>query len=131
MSHEMKELREMLNSELVKLSNKGITTSSLDMIDKLSHSIKSIDTIMAMQGDDYSERDGYSRTGGYSYRRNYSRDMMPRRYSRDNYSRGDYSMGYSMADEKQGVMDELRDMLDSTSDSKLRQAIQKVINTLE
>ena len=47
----MHRLREMLMRELVEMTNRGdISTSSLDAIDKLTHSIKSIDTILAMQG---------------------------------------------------------------------------------
>ena len=51
--HKMVELREMLSAELDTIVGKGdISTGTLDLIDKLTHSIKSIDTILAMKGYD-------------------------------------------------------------------------------
>ena len=51
--HKMVELREMLCKELDAFTDKGdISAVSLDMINKLTHSIKSIDTILAMKGYD-------------------------------------------------------------------------------
>ena len=45
------ELKEMLRDELDKVVKKGeLTSGSLDVIDKITHSIKSIETIMAMNG---------------------------------------------------------------------------------
>lgn len=122
--HELKELRDMLNKELIKASQRGINTSNLEMIDKLSHSIKSIDTIIAMEDSGYSNT-GYGRGNGYSYARRdsmgrYSRDMMRDDYSRDTY-------GYSRAD----GMEQLRDMMNNTSDSKLRRAIEKAMDAMQ
>ena len=85
----MEELREMLCEELDKITKKGeLSTGSLDVIDKLTHSIKSIDTIMAMEEAGYSNDDGYSNARGR--RGNVRRDSMGR-YSRtyDGYSRDD------------------------------------------
>jgi hypothetical protein len=53
-------------------------------VDKLTHSIKSIETIMAM--NDYSEESGRGRSYNRSYARGNgrrSRDYSGRRYSRD------------------------------------------------
>ena len=59
----MEEIRDMLCEELDNIAEQGeITTNSLDIIDKLTHSIKSIDTIMAMEEANYG---GYRR-GSYS-----------------------------------------------------------------
>jgi hypothetical protein len=62
----MYELREMLCAELDKVAKKGeLSAGSLDVVDKLTHSIKSIDTIMAMGGDysgrSYAKRDSMGR----------------------------------------------------------------------
>ena len=63
----MEELKEMLCDELEKIAKKGeLTAGSLETIDKLAHSIKSLATIMAM--DEYSEDDGNYDDGG-SYAR--------------------------------------------------------------
>lgn len=73
----MHKLRDMLEKELYAITDKGeLSAGSLDIIDKLTHSIKSIDTIMAMEGSysygrkrdsmgRYSRDDGYSRRGYY------------------------------------------------------------------
>lgn len=59
---DFRKLRDMLCKELDEIIHKGeMTSGSLDVIDKLTHSIKSIDTIMAMQGT-YSKK-SYANSG--------------------------------------------------------------------
>lgn len=146
MSEKMYKLRDMLCEELDKITDKGtISRESLELIDKLTHSIKSIDTIMAMEEAGYSEEDGYSGNyyPRYSYARgrgrNAKRDSMGR-YSRDgrgrSYDSGDggsygyngrrYSRedGYSGDDEK---MQMLQEMMNNASDSRERDAIKKMM----
>ena len=61
--NKMYELRDMLCEELDNITEQGeITTGSLDIINKLTHSIKSIDTIIAMDEASY---DGSYRDGRY------------------------------------------------------------------
>lgn len=78
--HKMEMLRDRLCEELDELTGvEKISTSSLDAIDKLTHSIKSIDTILAMEQSGYSNGWNLSRVPdyrGYSYARN--RDSMGR-----------------------------------------------------
>lgn len=84
MAKYMQELEHMLCDELDKIAERGeLTAGTLDTVQKLTHSIKSLKTIEAM--DDYSNDDyrrdsmgRYSRNDGNSYR-GYSR----RGYSRD------------------------------------------------
>lgn len=134
--HKMEELRDMLCHELENMVAEGeITTGSLDIIDKLTHSIKSIDTIMAMEDYDnegsygYSRRydgsyrdgsyDDYSRRGSYARgRRNARRDSM-----------GRYSRRYSRAEEK--MSDRIEDMMQETDDPVVRQALQKALSQME
>ena len=67
----MEELRDMLCEELENMTEQGeITTGSLEIIDKLTHSIKSIDTILAMEEAGYSDDYKYSRYDGKHSRRN-------------------------------------------------------------
>lgn len=127
------ELRDMLMDELKSLTSKGeLTAGSLDTVDKLTHSIKSIDTICAMEeAGDYSY-------DGMSYADRRTRDNRGR-YSSDsgsmnngsyrNYSRR-YSRGYS-GNDKQEVIEELRDLMNQASDSKTRQAIKQAIMDME
>jgi hypothetical protein len=84
----MEELREMLCEELDKITKKGeLSAGSLDVVDKLTHSIKSIDTIIAMEDAGYSSDDYSIRGNSYARGRgsNARRDSMGR-YSSDNYS---------------------------------------------
>ena len=48
--HKIDELRDMLMEELEKCATKGeLSAGSLEVIDKLAHAIKSIDTIIASE----------------------------------------------------------------------------------
>lgn len=81
------ELKDMLMDELEKCVEKGeLSAGSLDIVDKLTHSIKSIDTIIAMEDAGYSYDDGYSHARGRG--RYAKRDSMGR-YSR-HYDDGHY-----------------------------------------
>ena len=71
-----KELEEMLCDEIDKITERGeLNGSSLDMLDKLTHTLKSVKTIEAMDG--YSE-DGYDHDGMSYARRRAKRDSMGR-----------------------------------------------------
>lgn len=138
----MKQLRDMLCDELDEITKKGeLSAGSLDTVDKLTHSIKSIDTIMAME-ESYSE-DGYSMNsynGDNSYARgrgrNARRDSMGR-YASDGYSeRRGYSrenrMGrYSMDEAKENIAEKLHEILDDAPNEKIRNAIHRLINQLD
>lgn len=150
MGKAMYELREMLNDELNKIAKSGdLTASKLDLVDKLTHSIKSIDTICAMQDyddeyDDYSMESGnYSNARGRG--RNARRDSMGR-YSREGNSyrggssyesgnsyargRGGYR-GYSRDDgAKEEAMQKLQELMNETSDNNVRMAIQKAMEEM-
>lgn len=113
--HKMMELKESLCDELNEYAAKrSFSFDDLDVIDKLTHSIKSIETILAMEG--YSYDDGPS----YSYNRR--RDSMGR-YSRD--------MGYSNDGHgKEAVAMELREAMDKAGTEKEREAISACMKEL-
>lgn len=101
----MEDLKYMLCDELDQFVKRGKIESinDLDAIDKLTHSIKSIDTIIAM------EEAGYS--NDYSYGR--GRGMNARRDSMGRYSSGNltgYSRGHSRDDIKAEIMDKLHEL---------------------
>lgn len=136
--HKMEELRDMLCAELEKITKKGeLSAGSLDVIDKLTHSIKSIDTIMAMEDAGYSNESGYSYARGRG--RNARRDSMGR-YSRDNdgsynYMDGSYARGgnrgYSRTDAKEELAMDLRELKRDAKDSETAQMIGHWIKQLE
>ena len=119
--HSLEKIKDMLMDELDKCAEKdSISNNSLYTIDKLTHAVKSIDTILAM------EEAGYS-NDGYSYARNRRRDSMGR-YSRRMYH-DDY--GYSRADAKDDLVNQLREIAMSTPDGGHRQMIESWIRQAE
>lgn len=67
-----RELKDMLCRELEEITRKGeLTAGSLETVDKLTHSIKSIETILAMHGETSEKRDAMGR-----YSRENARDGM-------------------------------------------------------
>lgn len=142
----MEEIREMLMAELEKCSKKGeLSAGSLEVIDKLTHAIKSIDTIMAMEG---ASNEG----GSYARGNNARRDSMGR-YSNDGYYEGSYARGnrggggsnrygsyarggsyergYSREDAKEELAMELRDLKMDAKDSETAHMLDKWIKQLE
>lgn len=123
----LEKLRDMLCDELDEIAEKDdLSTGSLDIIDKLAHSIKNLDKIMM--------HDGYSRTSdweaegfmrGNSYRR--SRDSMGR-YSRDD---GYSNRGYSRNSETEHMVEKLEDMLDRAGGESEHMALKKAISILK
>lgn len=139
---ELYEAKETVGNEIgdlnKKIRNNGgkITGADVDMLDKLTHSMKSLATTCAMleaEEEGYSGHympmpygysrngNGYSRNGnGYSgngggYSRRYSRE------SRDGY-------GYSG---KGDMTDQLRQMMDEAPDELTRREIQKLMERME
>lgn len=125
--HIYEEVKDMLCDELEKIAQKGeLTAGSLDIIDKLTHSIKSIDTIIAMQDydSDYSnEYDGNSNRyyPRYSYRR--GRDSMGRYTSRGGR--------YSRAEAHEEIVKELRDIMNDAKDENVKNEIKKAVKKIE
>ena len=129
--HELYELREMLCKELKEYGGKGeMSTGTLDVVDKLTHTIKNLDKIieadeggysgyypMGRSYTDGSYRDGRSYDGSYAGRRNARRDSMGR-YSGER--------GYSRA----GLADELRTLMREAPEEH-KQDFQRLIDKME
>lgn len=128
----------------IKLKNsKGaLSATDIDYVDKMTHAIKCIKTVIAMEeayDDDYSEDYG-SNYGGRSMRsyddrgnRSNARGRQnARRDSRGRYSRDEYSeRGYSRGMAKDEMVDELRDLMKQTDDDRMRQEIHSFISKME
>ena len=136
--HELYELKEKLCRELKKYGNEELTTSSLEVVDKLSHAIKNLDKII----EKYEEEDGSS-YGYNSYDPNYSRGGRSYRggnYGGNSYARGRGrnakrdSMGRYASDgysKNSDIASELREMMMDAPDEQTRMEYQRVINKLE
>lgn len=132
--HMYEELKDMLCEELEEITKKGeLTAGSLDTVDKLTHAIKSIDTIIAMEeyGDDYSRRRSYD--GEMDGMRSERRRMYDgRSYARKRDSMGRYSRGgYSYADAKEDMIADLNEVMNETTDEKLKGEVKKFIAKVE
>lgn len=116
--HTYHRVKDMLHEELERIANKGeLTAGSLDTVDKLTHSIKSIDTIIAMEDYDsgYSDRGmSYARRRGSSYDPGY--ETYVRKYSRD--------------DDKEHLISKLENMAMNTTDEHMKATIHKCITEL-
>ena len=147
---ELYKLKETLCNELEEYSKKGkMSAGDLDIVDKLSHSIKNIDKIIEKYDESeysgamgYSNRMSYGR-GGYSNERGgrggYSNERGG--YSNNDYSmargrgsnarrdsRGRYSSeGYSGHD----MVMELRDLMEDAPDERTRMEFEKFIRKME
>lgn len=129
----MHELKDMLCEELEKIVEKGeLTAGSLETIDKLTHSIKSVSTIMAMEDSGYSNDDMNGYRASYAQRRDsrgrYSRNSRMNRNSYAGYSRRG---GYSRDDETEKMVEKLERMMEKTTDQNAKTAIQEAISAIE
>lgn len=116
-------IKNMLSKELEDVTNGGKPgMAEIEIIDKLTHSIASIDKIMAMEDGegDYSGR--YYANGSYGHNRSYDDGGYSgaRHYVRGHYSRGD-------------MMDKLREMMEDSSEADrepLRRAYDQLKNRM-
>lgn len=128
--HAIYELKDMLCKELEEYGEKGeLSAGTLDIVDKLAHTIKNLDKIIeTYEEDEYSSRGSYNYGGDMSYRgdRSYARGRSrnARRDSMGRYSRE----GYSRADE---MVDKLRELMHEAPDDRSRQEIQRLVTKME
>ena len=108
------------NKKLSQDSN-PISVGDADYLDKLTHMMKSIKTIMAM--DEYNE-DDYSERNSYARGRNVRRDSMGRYNSRRND-------GYSYHDGRESMIDRLNDIMYDAPDERTRQEVQRLISKMQ
>ena len=133
--HVLEEIRDMLYDEIECVAEKGQISngSTLEVIDKLTHSLKSIETILAMENyedDEYSRRGG---RGNYSYGGMRNRRMMDNggQYNYNSYRGGRSSRRYSREDGKEKMIEKLEDYMEMAGSEKTRDAIKKVIEQVQ
>ena len=121
---ELYELKEALCEELKEYGKKDLTAGSLDVVDKLAHTIKNLDKIIEEYEGGYSGTDYNMYDGSYARGRgsNASRDSRGR-YSSRGYSRRGYSRDG-------GMVEDLRSLMDGAP-TDIRQDIQRVIDKIE
>ena len=128
-------LKKLLCKELEEITDKGeLSAGSLETIDKLTHSIKSLDTIMAMEDGGYS-RDGYSgrrdSMGRYADGASYENRSYAR-YNDSSYEDG-YSgrRRYSRDEGKSYMMQELESLMQKAQNQDEREVMQQALKQLK
>jgi len=113
--HELYDLKDMLCKELESYGKKGeLSAGTLDIVDKLTHTIKNLDKII----ENYEEQE-YS---GRGYRANES-------YRGRSYGRmGRSYRGYSRAGD---ITEQLRNLMNEAPDDRTRQEIQSLVSRME
>lgn len=138
MHEDLYDLCETISREIGEANDKiraaggKLSGSDVEYVDKLTHTLKSIKTILAMEDAGYSE-DRYGRYDhpyerGSSYERGRAGNV--RRDSMGRYSR-DYRDGYSRNDGREELMDNLRAMMEESKDNNTRREIQQFMAKLE
>lgn len=115
-------LKDMLCEELEDYGKKGeLSAGTLEIVDKLSHALKSVSTVIAMEESGYSETYPVYQDSSYNRRSSY-RGSYARRDSRGRYSRED---GYSGAMED--MAQQLESMMNDAPDQGTRDEIQRLV----
>ena len=134
----MYELKDKLCKELDEIARKPeMGAGDLEIIHKLTDTIKNIDKIEMLEDDGYSQagdweadmRGSYGRGSSYRGRK---RDSMGR-YSREgNYSsaRGGRG-GYSRHDAKEAMMEQMEMLMDQTGSEREREIIRRAMDQME
>lgn len=115
-----------------------MSVGDLEILDKLTHSLKSVITTMAMEDGGYSYNDGYSgargrsgmgryANGGYSGRSYENSGYSGRRYSDGGYS----GRRYSRDDGKSYMISQFEKLMDSASNPEEHEVLQSAINRLK
>lgn len=129
--HELYELKEKLCEELKEYGGQEMSVGSLDVVDKLTHTIKNLDKIIEAYDEEYSEdMGGESYDGSYrgsyrggSYRGGSYRDGRSYRRGRS-YARGRYSRDDEM-------ISELTELMESAPNEKTKQEFKRFIAKIE
>jgi hypothetical protein len=121
---ELRELRERLCDELKDYSKRDITGSSLDVVDKLAHTVKNLDKIIDAYDGEYS---GHYMPWVYDDGRGMNRGSYRGSYGHNRGADGRYvSRGYSRGD----LASKMRELMEEAPDEGTRMDIQRIIDKM-
>lgn len=130
--HDLYELKEMLCKELEEYGQKGeLTAGSLEVVDKLAHTVKNLCKIIEMcEEDEYSSWPGsYDDGMGGSYARGRG-GSRGRRGGANQY--GSYARGRGRGYSREGnLVESLRELMQDAPDEHSKQEINKLIRKME
>ena len=127
------DLKKKLCKELEEIADKReLSAGDIEVIDKLTHSIKSIVTVMAMDDSGYSYNDGYSGARRRDSMGRYADGAYDDGYSGRRYSDGGYSgRRYSRDEGKSHMVQQFEKLMDDASSQEEREVLQSAINRLK
>lgn len=121
------DLKDMLCKELKEYAKKGeLSAGSLETIDKLTHSLKSVVTIMAMEDGGYSRDDGYS-----GARRRDSMGRYADGGSYERYNDGYSGRRYSRDEGKNRMVQQFEEMMQEANTQEEREILRNTLNRLK
>lgn len=127
----MADIRENLCQELDEFARKkDFNTNDLEAIQKLTDSIKNIDKIFMLEdSSEYSNMGDWEMEGRGTY--GHGNSYAKARDSRGRYTRPNYSFHSGYEETKEKVLDQLEELLQTTSREKEKDAICRCIEQLE
>lgn len=134
---ELKKICDTLNRELEhaneKISRAGgnITGDDLSYIDRLTHAIKSVKTTIAMMEAEDGGESGYYMPHYNGYNRSYGDRSYGSSYARRRDSMGRYTSRRGGMSYDDGMVEELRDLMDRAPDEATKREFRKLIDRLE
>ena len=114
-----REIREA--NEKIRSAGGKMTSGDLEYIDRLTHTLKSLKTTIAMMEAEDVDSGRYMPGNSYNYGGSYRR-------GRDSMGRYTSRRGYSYDD---GMMDELRTLMESAPDERTKAEFRQFISKLE
>lgn len=136
----LENIKEMLCKELEEIARKPeMGAGDLEIVHKLTDTIKNIDKICMLEDGDYSEDGGWEMPGRGSYGRGSSYANRGRHYVRGHYSRADGygdggnrgGRGYSRDDGRDYMMEQMERLMQESDNEKERSIIRRCMTQLE
>ena len=130
----MYELKEKLCRELEEVARKPeMGAGDLELIHKLTDTIKNIDKIDALEDDGYSRGGDWEMEGRGNYSRNGGAYNRGSSYARRRDSRGRYASDrrYSRDDAKTHMMEQMEQMMNGSQNEREREIIRRAMEQLE
>ena len=130
----MYELKEKLCRELEEVARKPeMGAGDLELIHKLTDTIKNIDKIDALEDGGYSRDGDWEMEGRGNYSRNGGAYNRGSSYARRRDSRGRYTSDrrYSRDDAKTHMMEQMEQMMNGTQNEREREIIRRAMEQLE
>lgn len=106
-------------NEKIRSSGGKLTSGDTTYIDQLTHALKSVKAVIAMEDDGYSGYYPMSYDNRRSYARRDSRGRYSGRYSREGYSRGG------------DMVTELRELMQDAPDERTKDEFRRFISKIE